>query len=404
MEINIWVQDYGPSIDKYSKAASAYIAKGNDVKFIVQPIAFSQMLPKLLPAIATKTEADIMMGYTNFYVGTDISRLFLRLDEAMGGREKVDEIFIPESLEALDLPEGSVYYMPTGGGLNGCAVTVDKKAWTDAGIDYTTIATWEDLIDAAREMTTFDSGGAMTRAGFSSAGQIWAIDSMIWQMGGNFFDEESGKWSYSSAEGEAALQNYYDLFNGDKPVSSFDLITSETEDMVQGRLASHMQGAYSVGSIEGLYPDFDADGIAMPPLAGATVNQINPAHFGVITLSRRLADNEEKRNHCVGFLLEYFDLDSQLNQLDNYSGSVMDKRVYADPRVSDHKYGDFSKMITDATFSRVRYNHDHVANTDPAQTEFQSAIRGEKSIKDALKAADDYLNDQEQQARERIGM
>jgi len=402
-EINVWVQDYGPAIAKYSEAAKSYIAKGNDIKVVVQPLPFDQMLPKLLPAIATGTEADIMMGYTNFYVGTNVSKLFLRLDEAMGGREKIDAIFVPESLQALDLPEGSVYYMPTIAGLNGAAVTVDKNAWTKAGIDYKAIKTWDDMLAAAREMTTFDSSGKMTRAGLSNAGSIWTIESWIWQLGGSFYDQASGKWSFSSPEGEAALQMNYDLYNGKSPVCSLDLIANETEDMVQGRLAAHMQGAYSISNMEQLYPAFHSDGIPTPPLAKAVKNEINPAHFSVITLSRRLAKDDTKRNHAIGILLEFFNLDSQIAQLDTYAGSVMDKRVYADPRIKDHRYGEISKKISDATFSRARYNKDHVANTDPAQVEFQRAVRGEISVKDALKNADDYLNDQEQQARQRLG-
>ena len=69
-EIRIWVQDHGASIAQYQSAAQRYIDAGNDVTVTVQPIAFADLLPKMLPSIAAGNEADIMMGYTNFYVGT----------------------------------------------------------------------------------------------------------------------------------------------------------------------------------------------------------------------------------------------------------------------------------------------------------------------------------------------
>lgn len=405
-EITIWVQDFGPRINAYRGAAERYISEGhNDISVTVQPIAFDQMLAKQLPAIATGTEADIMMGYTNFYVATDVSKLFLRLDDVMGGLDSLKEIFIPKALEALDTPEGSVYYLPQGAGLNGCAITVDKKAWTEAGIDYKSLGTWEDLVAAAREMTRFDSSGTMTRAGLSNPGMVWSMYSWVWQLGGSFYDPESGEWSFSTPEGEAALEQHYNLYHGDSPVCSFDLTSVDTqmEDMVQGRLAAHMMGAYGLANTESLYADFDADGFSTPPLADAVENLISPAHHSVVTLSRRLADDETRRNHCAGIARHIYDVGAQLEQLNTYSGSLMQQNLYSDPRIAETTYGEFSKMITEETFPRARYNKDHVANLAPAETEFQLAVRGEISIPEALENADRYLNEQERQARERMG-
>jgi ABC-type glycerol-3-phosphate transport system substrate-binding protein len=404
-EITMWVQDHGASIAQYSNAAQRYVEKGNDVKVTVQPIAFADLLSKVLPSVAAGNEGDIMMGYTNFYVGTDITRLFLRLDEAMGGREKLDAIFLPASLEALDMPDGGVYYMPSGAGLNGAAVTVNPQLFTEAGIDYKSFATWEDLLGAAQQLTVVE-GDKITRAGLNFSGLFGSPDvlkSWIWQLGGNFYDGESGTWSFASPEGEAALQKMSDVYNGASPVNSFDIITNDTDDMVQGRLASHLNGAYAISNTESLYPEFDADGFATPPLAEAVENVVYPAHMGVVTLSRRLADDDTKREHCLGIIDEMFALEYRLAQLDVYSGSMLDQRVYSSPDIANYKYGEISKSISDATFSRARYPKDHVANQDPARDELVRALRQEISITEALENADKYLNDQEKEARERIG-
>jgi ABC-type glycerol-3-phosphate transport system substrate-binding protein len=404
-EITIWVQDHGASIENYRGAAQRYVEKGGDVKVTVQPIAFADLLPKVLPSVAAGNEADIMMGYTNFYVGTDITKLFLRLDEAMGGRAALDEIFLPASLEALDMPDGGVYYMPTGAGLNGAAVTFDNKLFTEQGIDYTTIATWEDLLGVAQQLTVVENG-TITRAGLNFSGLFGSPDvlkSWIWQLGGNFYDAESGNWTLATPEGEAALQKMSDVYNGATPVNSFDIITNDTDDMVQGRLACHLNGAYAISNTEALYPDFDAEGFATPPLAEAVENVIYPAHMGVATLSRRLADDDTKREHCIGIMKEMFDLQTRLNQLNGYSGSVLDKRVYESADLASYKYGEVSKRISDATFSRARYPKDHVANQDPARDELVRALRNEISLSEALGNAEKYLNDQEKEARERIG-
>ena len=114
-EITIWVQDFGPSIDYFRKSAEAYIATGADVKVTVQAIAYADLLAKMLPSIAAGTEADIMMGYTDWYVATDITQLFLPLDEYMGGKAELEKSLFPSTLTTLDMPEDKVYYVPVRG-------------------------------------------------------------------------------------------------------------------------------------------------------------------------------------------------------------------------------------------------------------------------------------------------
>ena len=86
VSLTMWVQDFGPAIDTFRKAAEAYIAGGANVSVTVQPIAYEDFLAKVLPSVAAGNEADILMGYTDWYVATDITRLFLPLDEYMGAR------------------------------------------------------------------------------------------------------------------------------------------------------------------------------------------------------------------------------------------------------------------------------------------------------------------------------
>jgi hypothetical protein len=50
----------------------------------------------------------------------------------------------------------------------------------------------------------------------------------------------------------------------------------------------------------------------------------------------------------------------------------------------------------------AKFPGDHVANQGPAGTELERAMRKEISIKEALANMDAYLQDQEDQARQRI--
>lgn len=406
ISITIWVEDFGPSVDYYRRAASSYVAREPNVKVTVQSIPYQDLLAKMLPSVAAGTEGDIMLGYSDWFVATDITKLFLPLDEYMGGKAELERSLFPSTLTALDLPEGKVYYVPDSGGIRAAATTVNVAQFQEAGIDYLSFATWEDLV-AAGQALTVKEGDKIVRAGLSPVtAQLSLLKSWIWQMGGEFYDGASGTWSLATPEGEAAAQILYDLFWGASPTSSYDLVSFDNEytGFEQGIVSADLNGAWTVGIHEQVVPELDVDGIPTPALAGAVADVFYPDPLAVVTLSRRLADDEEKRNHCVGIIKELWTPDSLIELTDIYSGILCSKDIYADPRIMETTYGPFSKRIAEATWPRARFTRDHVANQQPAQIELDRALRKEISISEALGNMDDYLNDQEKQARERIGI
>jgi ABC-type glycerol-3-phosphate transport system substrate-binding protein len=405
IKISIWVQNFGASIDRYKNAAQKYVADHKNVSVSVQPIAYADLMAKMLPSVAAGTEADIMQGYTDWYVGTDITRLFLPLDEYLGGLEKIKQSLFPTTLTVVAAPEGKLYYMPYAAGIRGAALTVNVKQCQDAGIDYMKWANWDDVVAAGQELTVKE-GDKITRAGLSPVTALLVqLKTWIWQLGGEFYDQESGKWSLSTPEGEQAMQLFYDLFWGPKPTSSYDLITADNEftSFDAGRIAIEMNGAWTVGNHEADVPELKADAIPTPNLAGAKQDVVFPDQISVTTLSRRLAKDKEKLDHCIGILQKLFDPELLLDVTQGYSGAFCNKDLYANPQIDETKYGPISKRIAEGVWPKARYPQDHVANQAPALTELDRAMRKEISIKEALANADKYLNGQEKQARERIG-
>jgi hypothetical protein len=63
-----------------------------------------------------------------------------------------------------------------------------------------------------------------------------------------------------------------------------------------------------------------------------------------------------------------------------------------------------SKRIAEGMWPVARYPQDRVANHAPASTELDKAMRQEISIQEALVNMDTYLQEQENEARERIGL
>jgi len=402
-EITMWVQDFGPAVDAFRKAAEAYVAAGNDVKVTVQPIAFADLLAKMLPSIAAGNEADIMMGYTDWYVATDVSQLFLNLEGLIGTQAELEASLFETTLQTIDMPEGSIYYVPWLAGVRAAVTTCNGVLYGAAGIDPATLATWEDLVAAGQQLTTYD-GETMTVAGLSPASSMLSmVKNWIWQVGGEFYNGETGDWTLSTPEGEAGLQRLVDLIQGETPTNSYDVATADNEfdTWLQGKVATHMNGAWTIGVTP---PELETIGIPTPLLTDHTVDVVYPEHLGVITLSRRLSDDDAKLQHCLGITQELIKADALIDITNSYTGLICVKSVYDDPRINETACGPISKQLAEATWPRSRWPRDHVANQGPAATELDRALRGEIPVQEALGNADAYLNDQEAQARERLGL
>jgi ABC-type glycerol-3-phosphate transport system substrate-binding protein len=245
-------------------------------------------------------------------------------------------------------------------------------------------------------------GGKMTVAGLSPVSSALSlVKNWVWQVGGEFYNAETGEWKLSTPEGEASLARLIDLGSGDKPTYSYDLLSLDNEFDVwnQGKVASHMNGAWTIGVSE---EAVEANGIPTPLLAEAANKVYYPEHIAVTTLSRRLSDDDAKLQHCVGIVQELYKPESLIETTNQYSGLLCSKALYDDPQIQDTKFGPVSKRLAETVWPQARFPKDHVANQAPAAVELDRAMRGEISIQEALSNADAYLNDQEKQARERI--
>jgi ABC-type glycerol-3-phosphate transport system substrate-binding protein len=278
---------------------------------------------------------------------------------------------------------------------------VNTDHLAEKGIDYSSLTSYEALIDAGKEVTERDASGKITRAGYSiRSSQYQILWSLIWQMGGEFFDKESGTWSHSSPEGEAAAQILYDIY-WTHQTCDFDLYTSEYEAVSQKLVSIWADGAWSA-AVQTDVAEIPADNLVTPPLADAVENVLYPQHVGGWGLSKQLVDDPDKLQTSVDLALTIVGPDATLQAFDFYSGVAPSKEAYNDPRINDVKYGQMSKRIAEGVWPVARYPQDHVAQQGPASTEFDRAMRKEISIPEALANMDAYLQEQEDQARERL--
>ncbi|MBV7327944.1 hypothetical protein KFU94_06730 [Chloroflexi bacterium TSY] len=145
-----------------------------------------------------------------------------------------------------------------------------------------------------------------------------------------------------------------------------------------------------------------ADNIVTPPLAAATEYVLYPQHVAGWGISKRLVDDASKLEAGLDYALLIVGPDATLQAFEFYSGVAPSKEAYSDPRIEEVKFGTISKRVAEGMWPIARYPQDHVAQQGPARDELDRAMRQEISITEALANMDAYLQEQEDQARERL--
>ena len=397
--LEVWHQDWSGANQVMDLLGPRFEESNPNATINFARIGYEDLQTKMFPAVAAGTEADVMMMYTNWVVATDISQVFLDITDLSGGLSTLEEKTWPVAFQAISVPEGKVFYLPWACGANGTAYTVQTEHYAEAGIDYTAFESYEEFVQAAKELTQTDDNGKITRAGFAPQIDSSFLFGQIWQLGGEFYDRESGQWSLNSEEGAAAVQLVHDLYHEHK-VNDFELYTSAGDAMGAGLLSTLSNGAWA-GSWMG-ESGVPADNIVAPLFADAVEQVMYPGHFAGWGLSKRLAGSPNM-DAAFEFANLMVSPDGFIAMLDGYSGISPSKEVYNDPMHADTKYGEMSKRVADVVWSIGRYTQDHVADFSPFNAEFDRAIRQEITIPEALANMDEYLNEQEVLARERIG-
>lgn len=401
VDIVVWYQDWDGANRIMNAAKDARAQSHPTVNLDLQPIGYADLFAKLLPAIAGGTEGDVLMMYTDWIVGTDVTQVFLELTDLAGGASVLEETMWPAAFGVLDAPGGKVFYLPWLAGIRGGVMTVNQDQMTEQNIDYLNFKSFEEVIEAGKALTQKTADGKISRSGYSPrSSQYQLLWSFIWQMGGDFFDRETGKWSHSTEIGEQAAQMIYDIY-WTHQTCDFELFTSEFEAVSQKLVSIWGDGAWTA-SVQTDSAQIPADNIVTPRLADKVNDVLYPQHIAGWGVSKRLADDDTKLQPAFEFAQYLVSPDSTIQAFEFYSGVCMSKAVYEDPRIEDVKYGPISKRVATEMWPIAKFPGDHVANQGPAGTELERAMRKEISIKEALANMDAYLQDQEDQARQRI--
>lgn len=212
-EVVMWGSMSGDAVTYVNQIIETY--NGSQDKYHVTYSVQDSMEEKLITAIAGGEVPDIVM-WDRFTTGTYAAK---------GAFYPLDDFVQTDGMDLTQFYEPAVNEMKgRDGKLYGIPLTVDtriifynKDLLAEAGVDPTSIKTWDDLRAAAVAATKRDADGKLSQAGFALS-DPGLFNNWILQAGGKMIDDTQTPpvTAFNSQEGLAVLNYWNQLLKEDK--------------------------------------------------------------------------------------------------------------------------------------------------------------------------------------------
>lgn len=188
-------------------------------------------------------------------------------------QEEFLELFEPGSLDPF-IVDGKVY---TGGisEYNTFSLFYNPDHFDEAGLSLPSKdepITWEQLAAYSEKLTQFDADGNRTRSAIEWVYDvpIWTVllfEPMLYQLGGQLIDPETGKPNFTSEEMVKVMQYVQDLrfkHKANDPAFQVDLL----EDFANGRTSMMVAGPWALSVLRNINPDINVRVAPLPVFEG----------------------------------------------------------------------------------------------------------------------------------------
>jgi ABC-type glycerol-3-phosphate transport system substrate-binding protein len=392
------VQNFQPTINIIERAIPAFQAKYPGTKIAYTPVEYSDMAQKVRTEIAAGTGNDGFHTYTGFWRGTDAAGFMAPLTPVLFKRADLEQIFFPNVLGGVWSKKPEIYIMPFSVGVNGSMLLWNDNLAQASGVDPKSFTSLDQIVQGALKLTRKD-GADFKVAGLQPSSHTNLVMRWIIDQGGKFYDEKTYKWTWQTTEAERALQWLLDLY--EKQGVMWKNAPADVKDALgQGRTALKIDGAYSISGYATSYPDIfpSLKDQPMPAFVAGKVPNYYEHEYSGYALSALLKPDDTKARIGAAFYKELLSPDSLIARANEYSGAILVKGVYADPRFKDTKFGPIRAKLPDQVISKMLFMTMAV-RPETFQTQIDNIIAGKQSIKSALADAQQQFQNQEDEAR-----
>jgi ABC-type glycerol-3-phosphate transport system substrate-binding protein len=244
-----------------------------------------------------------MMGYDDWLLDKDTSKLFGAITPELYTLEELQEICFTQSLERTLGSDGEVYVVPMGTGATVAGILYHSDLFEEAGIYVNDIETWQDAKEVSKKLTTYNSDGTIKRSGMSfswhNSGAIWLSMISAQGAGDKLLNGDTGVWNFNIPEAKESMR-FIQSFVED---NIFDPAVGDVFTAFPNKQMAQMSiGPWALGAWGDQYPEMKLEYYYMPKYQGTKQNVHNIDVWFVLAISKRLKG--EKRDAALIFIKE----------------------------------------------------------------------------------------------------
>ena len=295
VSLNMWMQDWPGGIAFVGAFNKYFTDKYPNVSIEWTLIGWSDLGQKIIPAVIAKEEPDIIFGYSEWFIGQDVSKLFLKLTPDAFTKAELSKYIYREAWDkvySIMGKDGEIYGVPWRMGPDFDMVTVNLEMAAKAGVDIAKVKSWDDILAVSKKMTQYNADRSIKVSGIS-LDNYWTLCqgyiTMVRQLGGNPFDAATGSWNFNSPAGLKAIE-MLDRFVEQKiwdPNSG-----SALDAFTKGLCASFFIGPWYSTYALGTYPNMKIDLYQVPAINKNSINLI--PSIQMMAFSKRVTGAKRK--------------------------------------------------------------------------------------------------------------
>ncbi|SEE85575.1 carbohydrate ABC transporter substrate-binding protein, CUT1 family [Arthrobacter alpinus] len=269
--LTYWASNQGTSLDNDKEVLTPQLKKFEEetgIKVNLEVIGWNDLQTRIQTAVTSGQAPDVLNIGNTWAASLQSTGAFMPFDstalDAIGGKDK----FVKTAMDTGGVPGED----PTSVPLYGLAYGLyyNKAMFKDAGLTPPT--TWEEMVAAAKKLTTGDKHGFALAAGSYTENSHFAFINAA-QNDAEFFDAE-GKPTFTEDGVVDGISRYLDLMQTDKVVdpanAQYDNATQAVNDFANGKVGMVLSQSNANSSINSQGMKSDEFGVvAFPAPSGA---------------------------------------------------------------------------------------------------------------------------------------
>jgi ABC-type glycerol-3-phosphate transport system substrate-binding protein len=393
-------QNWPPLNAIHEQAITSFQQQHPQTTLTLTNVPYGEIATKVSASLAAGSGPDGFFHYSGFWRGVDAAAVMRPLTPQLFRRSELERMTYPNLLASVPARRNEVHFLPAFVGMGGAGILYNTALLSAAAVNPASFASLDAILAGAAKLVIRE-GPAIKRAGLLHAHTPSLIFRWILDQGGTFYDERAARWQLQTVAAERAMQWLLDLY--DKHGVTWRRAPDGVRDALgEGHAAMSMTGPFALSGYVKSFPDVRLEDRPLPGFVpGKAPHYFEPELAGY-SLSALLKPDEPKTRIGVAFLRHLLAPDNAMLLANEYSGAILVRGVYEDPRFKDTTFGAARARLPEQVIARIVLIPTG-ANPYDFNAQINKVLAGELSIGAALAEAQQLFNTQEEEARRNRG-